>query len=88
MNGLKLRDRVFLKMEKKHYRVLHSAFLRYTFEQLSCCLLSGLPANGDCSALTSKTCSNLLNDDTYWCVCVGRQIEQGAHYIRKSLIYL
>ena len=50
-------------------------------------------ANGYGSALTSKTDSNLLNNDTYRCVCVGNchptgQIEQGAHYIRKILIYL
>ena len=47
-------------------------------------------ANGDGSALTSKASSNLLNDDTYRCVCAGShpgQIEQGVHYIRKSLIY-
>ena len=28
-------------------------------------------ANGDGSALSSKACSNLLNDDTYRCVCAG-----------------
>ena len=54
------------------------------------CLLSGLRDSS--GALTSKASSNLLNDDTYRCVCVGNlssgQIEQGAHYIRKSLIYL
>ena len=36
---------------------------------------------------------NLLNDDTYQCVCATvivssfGQIEQGAYYIGKSLIY-
>ena len=51
--------------------------------------------NGDCSALTSKASSkvNFLNDYTHRWVCVTvivlsfGQIEQGAHYIRKSLIY-
>ena len=52
-----------------------------------------LSANSDGSALTSKATSNLLNGDTYRCICAGivssiRQIEQGAPYIRKSLIYL
>ena len=48
-------------------------------------------ANGDGSALTtSKASSNLLNDR---CVCMGKlcrlsgRIEQGAHDIRKCLIY-
>ena len=52
-------------------------------------------ANGYGSALTSKACSkvNLLNDDTYQLVCVTvivssfGQVEQGVHYIRKSLNY-
>ena len=45
--------------------------------------------NGNGSGLTSKTSSkvNLLNDDIYQCATSFRQIEQGVHYIRKSLIY-
>ena len=48
--------------------------------------------NGNGSALTSKASSrvNFLNDDTYkWTVIVSsfRQIEQGAHHMRNSLIY-
>ena len=42
-------------------------------------------ANGDGRAPTYKASSNLLNEDTYISVCVGKhpskQIEQGAHYI-------
>ena len=57
-----------------------------------CILLVVWSAYGDGSIrITSKASSNLLNDDTYQCVCSGncvRPIEQGAHYIRKSLIYL
>ena len=52
-------------------------------------------ANGKGSALTSKASSNinLLNNDTYRLVCTTiivrsfGQIEQGAPYIGKSLIY-
>ena len=52
-------------------------------------------ANNNDSALTSKASSkvNLLNDDNYRWVCANvivlsfGQIEQGAHYVMKSLIY-
>ena len=56
-------------------------------------LFSGLQTATVVTLTTSKTSSNLLNDDTYRCVCADNflypsgQVEQGAHYIRKSLIY-
>ena len=52
-------------------------------------------ANGNSSVLTSKASFkvNLLNDDTYRGVCATvivssfGELEQGAPYIEKSLIY-
>ena len=42
-------------------------------------------ANGDGSALTSKASSNLLNDDTYRCVCVGNCVPIRTNRARCAL---
>ena len=46
-------------------------------------------ANGDGSALTAKASSNLLNDDTYQCVCMGICVIHPINRARCALyIYL
>ena len=43
----------------------------HILSQFATILLIVWSAHGNGSALTSKDSSNLLNDDTYRCVCVG-----------------